>query len=96
MKSMPCRWYEKRIKGYIRIFCNFDDATMLQRTSCINKRTSHDVLPPLLPSLLATCASSAEMALNVMMGQGKPAVTTSLHAVHKIVLRQLVVLTCIL
>ena len=37
-------------------------------------RSEDTMLPPLLPTVLATCASSAVLTLYVYGGQGKPAV----------------------
>ena len=69
---MPCRWLQKKIKRYIQITSDFCDATMLERTEDIGKGTASCITAPLLPSLLAACAPSAELKLYVAPGQGKP------------------------
>ena len=45
---------------------------MLEERDDTSNETLNTVLPPLLTSLLAACASSAELLLSVNTGQGKP------------------------
>ena len=58
------------MKRYARVTCSFDDATMLARIDT-NNETPDGVLPPLLPFMLAACASSAVLTLDVYGRQGE-------------------------
>ncbi len=69
---MPCRWLQKRMRRYSHIICDFCDATMLERSEDAGEGSASCAVPPLLPSLLAACAPSAELKLYVAPGQGKP------------------------
>ena len=75
--GMPCRWIQKRVKRYSHINCDFDDATMREQAICIGMWTA--IKPPLLPSLLAACAPSAELSLHAGSLEGRPAVRSALE-----------------
>ncbi len=63
---VPCRWLQKRILRYKHIKSHFSDEVL----KCIEGPDGRTA-PPLLPSLLATCAPAAELFLNVGPDEGK-------------------------
>ncbi len=74
---MPCRWLGKRIMRYSHIICKLDqekerdgkgEGSLMGILKC--------GVPPLLPSILAACAPSAELSLDVQSSQGKPPAAT--------------------
>lgn len=76
--SCLCRGLQKRMFRYSRVLCDFGDDSMRKRKvkeSC-RKRTAGGVMQPLLPYLLAACAPSAELVLDVQPTQGKAAAPT--------------------
>ena len=69
--NMPCRWFKRRIRRYQHIQGRFSD-DLLMWTYDID--VGH--VPPLLPSLLVTCAPSAELSLTVHACEGKTAMAS--------------------
>ena len=73
---MVCRWLFKRAKRYNHLLCDFCDATMLEDKDHVESGTADVTVPPLLPSLLAACALSSVLSLDVEHDQGKPVALT--------------------
>ena len=71
--ELPCRWLHQRIRRYSHITCNLFLARMLTLKDEPEKYTSDCVVPPVLPYLLAACAPSTELSLEVPFTLGKSA-----------------------
>ena len=63
-----CRWLQKRARRYTSILCNYT----LERSYKYDFKSGLFVVPPLLASVLAFCAPSAELILHVPSLEGKP------------------------
>lgn len=67
---VPCRWRLKRARRYSHIICNVCHEVMLQGSDTLAKRPADRAIPYALPTLLAACDLSAELALSVTPGKG--------------------------
>ena len=63
---MPNRCLQKRIRRYSHIICRISGATILEGSKSLNKII---IEPPLLPTLLAACAPTAQLTLHLDCGE---------------------------
>ncbi len=64
-----CRWLLKRVKRYKHIACVFRDLNSVVKE--LNEGITTCSLPSLLPSLLAGCASTAQLSLSLGLREGE-------------------------
>ena len=75
---MPCRWLKKRIMRYGYISCKLGKGKKRDRKGEGSLAgTLSCGVPPLLPSILAACAPSTRLSLDVQSSQGKPLSATN-------------------